>query len=113
MEFTKLRRWRLTRYAWQHADGHFKVGQVVKYSDVLPAAPPVVLADSFEQLLLIAGNLQEIRDKRETSRALSEFRAYLAPLLLSARRHGISVGGDRQRGARMSWTVMVSWSIEY
>jgi len=65
-----------------HTAGMFEIGQLVMYNVGMPAEPPVVLADSFEQLLLIAGNLQEIGDKYdEPARALGEFRAYLAPLV--------------------------------
>jgi hypothetical protein len=85
-----------------HADGTFKVGQVVKYSDVMPGAPPVVLADSFEQLLLIAGNLQEIRGKREEpAQALREFREYLTPLV-AGRQDGMESAWIEHIGVRLS-----------
>ena len=65
-----------------HTDGKFKVGQVVKYNIDTPALAPMVLADNFEQLMLIAGNLQEISDKcDEFEKALNEFKTYLDSLL--------------------------------
>jgi hypothetical protein len=60
----------------------FQVGTVVKYNVGNPAVPPVVVADSFLQFLLIAGNLQEISSKYDDpGQALPEFKEYLAPLV--------------------------------
>jgi len=68
-----------------HTEGTFKIGQVVKYNTADPRARPAVLADSFEQFLLIAANLDEIRGRHanagEPTRALREFREYLTPLV--------------------------------
>ncbi len=81
-----------------HSDGAFKVGQVVKYNDGMPDAVPLVLADNFEQLLLIAGNLQEISGEyNEPTRAISEFRAYLTPIV-----------ADRQDDLELAWTQIAS-----
>jgi hypothetical protein len=73
-----------------HTNGMFRVGQVVMYTDAnlgpRPTRPPAVLADSFEQFLLIAANLDEIRGRYagagEPTRALHEFREYLTPLVV-------------------------------
>jgi hypothetical protein len=76
-----------------HREGPFEIGQIVKYDDVLPTKMPVVLADSFEQLLLIAGNLQEIRgNHKEPSQAIREFGRYLAPMV-----------AGRQDGVEAAW----------
>ena len=69
-----------------HADGAFRIGQVVKYSAGVPRTRPVVLADSFEQFLLIAANLDEIRaNVNDPTRALGDFRTYLAPMTVGRR----------------------------
>jgi hypothetical protein len=67
-----------------YKDGPYKKGQIVKYSVENPTARPIVLADTFEQFLVLAGNLDAIRDSYsesdDSSVGLSEFRMCLAQL---------------------------------
>lgn len=60
-----------------HANGMFKVGQVVKYNIGNPGEKPVVLANGFDQFLLLAGSLDAIRDKHADTddpvQAMKEF----------------------------------------
>lgn len=64
-----------------HTDGPFKRDQILIYNVGYIEQPPTVLADNFTQLLLIAGNLDEIRDrymdKHMSDTARAEFAAYL------------------------------------
>jgi len=66
-----------------HSDGTVKIGQVVKYNAADPTTAPVVLADGFEQFLIIAANLDDIRSKYggEPARALDAFKTYLSPMV--------------------------------
>lgn len=70
-----------------HADRMFKVGQVVKYNIGNPEELPVVLANAFDQFLLLAGNLDAIRDKHSETdgptQAMKEFREVLRNLFAS------------------------------
>jgi len=66
-----------------HADGTFRLGQIVKFNEADPTTPPILLADGFEEFLLVAANLDEIRalHVNRPARAADEFKAYLAPLV--------------------------------
>jgi hypothetical protein len=70
-----------------HTDGVFKVGQVVKYNIGNPGERPVVLANDFEQFLLLASNLDAVRDKyshtNDRVQAMHEFREVVSKLLSS------------------------------
>jgi hypothetical protein len=70
-----------------YADGMFKAGQVVKYNIGNPGEKPVVLANGFDQFLLLAGNLDAIRDKHTDTddpvQAMNEFRGAAKKLLPS------------------------------
>ena len=70
-----------------YSDETFNIGQIVKFSAGNPARPPVVLADGFEQFLLIAANLDEIRGKfsDNSMHALRDFENYLGPLTADRR----------------------------
>lgn len=67
----------------------FEVGQVVLYEHDRPEALPGVLADSFEQFLLIAGNLDEILGSRESPDdwdvVYKRFGEYLEPFIAGRR----------------------------
>jgi hypothetical protein len=75
--------WEADPIAVVHASTMFNVGQVVKYNTGNPVARPTVLADDFEQFLLVAGTLDEIRDKHgeDPAQAMNKFNAYLAPIV--------------------------------
>lgn len=67
----------------------FKIGQVVLYEHDHPKSQPGVLADSFEQFLLIAGNLDEILGSRESPDdwdvVYRRFGEYLEPFIAGRR----------------------------
>lgn len=75
--------WEADSIAVAHASTTFNIGQIVKYNAGNPVVRPTVLADSFEQFLLMAGTLDEIRDKHGDNppEAMSEFNTYLAPIV--------------------------------
>jgi hypothetical protein len=59
-------------------NGSFLMGQIVKYNIANPVEMPVVLAEDFVTFLLLAGNLDAIRDKyseaTNTTESLNEFK---------------------------------------
>lgn len=71
-----------------HAHGLFEMGQVVKYNIGNPTSEPIVLAEDFEQLLLLAGNLDSIRNKHseidDPTQALNEFKMCFTNILPTA-----------------------------
>jgi hypothetical protein len=79
--------WEADPIAVAHVSTTFNVGQVVKYNAGNPAARPTVLADDFEQFLLMAGTLDEIRGKHgdDPAQAMSKFNAYVAPIVSDRR----------------------------
>jgi hypothetical protein len=76
--------WEADAVAVAHAATTFNIGQVVKYNIGNPMARPTVLADDFEHFLLIAGTLDEIRDKHgdDPAEAVGKFSAYLTPIVV-------------------------------
>lgn len=76
-------------------DGPFKKGQIVKYNVGNPNALPDVLADSFEQFLLLAGNLDAVRDAYSEadnpSQGLNEFKGCFEKLLPASQQQTIKV----------------------
>ncbi len=73
--------WEADPIAVAHSDTIFSRGQTVMYHVADPSSPASVLADCFEQFLLIAGNLDEIRalhsHHEPAEQAREEFIAYL------------------------------------
>jgi len=77
--------WEADPIAVAYNDISFVVGQIVKYNVGNLMANPSVLADGFEQFLLLAGTLDQYREQvietGDSDRALREFHSELVPLV--------------------------------
>ena len=79
-----------------HTDGEFKKDQIIMYEHDIGWGhrKPVVLADNFEQFLLLFGNLDFVRDKysvaEDPEKSMQEFRLCLLKFFDESRKDVIS-----------------------
>ena len=76
--------WEADPIAVVHRSGRHAVGEVLKYNAGNPEQDAAALANSFEQFLLLAGNLDAVRDKYadvdDPSEGIPEFEACLGEI---------------------------------